>query len=329
MMTNLVLFIAVSAFASSIATFLYLKFATKFKIVDKQNSRSLHSGITPRGGGVGIWIVCTLIMLLIGFSEIVDRDGFFILIVTGSCCAAVGFIDDLFSLSVVSRLILQLLIAGAYGLAIALPSVQDALLAATVIICCLNLTNFMDGADGLVASQSSTVFMFAAFVYFLQGMIIESHIAAIVAGSALGFLYWNWQPSRIFMGDAGSYFLGFHLGAIVVHSLHNERMLSSVLIVLMPLYVDAIFTVCARASKGEQFWSAHNKHLYQRCIRSGISHSQTSLRLLSITLGFVGLALWAYFSPYNAGFIVAIAAALAATLWFFFNNRFRISAKIE
>ena len=133
-----------------------------------------------------------------------------------------------------------------------------------------------------------------------------------VAAAALGFLYWNWQPARIFLGDSGSVPLGFLIGWLCLALAATGQWAAAV---ILPLYyfADTSLTLARRLARGERVWQAHRTHFYQYAVQRGLGHAQVCTRVLGANLALVLLAaaatLW---SPWPA--LAAAALVVAATL---------------
>lgn len=169
----------------------------------------------------------------------------------------------------------------------------------------INFYNFMDGLDGLVAGVSAIQLGFLA-IWFNQ-LSLWLLVAALI-----GFLYWNWSPAKIFMGDVGSTILG---GVVAIAFLtHNNTPTSAWLAVtiLFPLIGDAIYTLSRRLLRGENIFKAHRSHLYQRLQQSGWLHTQVASTYMGMTL-MIAASVY-YFEILGAigsgiGVLIAIAIA--------------------
>jgi UDP-N-acetylmuramyl pentapeptide phosphotransferase/UDP-N-acetylglucosamine-1-phosphate transferase len=205
------------------------------------------------------------------------------------CCplALVGLLDDRLNLPAAWRYGAQLLTAAAL-LAVAetpLPpwSWPLALIAITAVI---NFVNFMDGLDGLVAG--------CGVVLFVLGACLPGGGALVpVAGALLGFLFWNWSPARVFMGDVGSTWLGAVFAGLVFQQPDRTAALG-LLFAGLPLLADPLLCVFRRLAAGQPVFQAHRLHLYQRLQRAGWSHRRVALLYigasagLALTLRFLG-----------------------------------------
>jgi Fuc2NAc and GlcNAc transferase len=141
----------------------------------------------------------------------------------------------------------------------------------------------MDGMDRMAASQAIIAATTYAFWFLTQGGTEIAVFCAVVAASSYGFLWHNWRPATIFMGDVGSISLGaiFALLLIVGHNRFDMPVLSSVML-LFVFIVDSTLTLVLRAARGEKVWQAHSGHFYQRLAHAGYSHSY-------IVIAYIGL----------------------------------------
>lgn len=242
--------------------------------LDKPNKRSSHLNPTPTGGGLIFALSGSIICLF---------SNFFIPLLCLPL-SFIGFIDDNIGLKPFLRYIFQILIAcniiyfsSIYNSII---SIQPFLLFLTIftllllITSIINFTNFMDGIDGLVAGCMAIIILTSSF--FVDKSVI------IVFSSLLAFLIFNWSPAKLFMGDAGSTFLGAFFAGIL---LNCEEFTDAIglFLVSLPLLSDAGFCVIRRLMAGQKFYKPHTLHLYQRLNQKGWSHSDVSLLYMIFT----------------------------------------------
>ncbi|MEB3255083.1 MAG: glycosyltransferase family 4 protein [Synechococcaceae cyanobacterium] len=244
-------------------------------LLDHPNARSSHQRPTPRGGGVAFVIVGSALTAVLGEGRVA--------LVPLLCCplALVGLLDDRFDLPAGIRYGAQLLTAAALlALAITpLPwwSVPLVWIAITAVI---NFFNFMDGLDGLVAGCGIVLLGLLASLPGGAGL-------APLAGSLLGFLAWNWNPARVFMGDVGSTWLGAVFAGLVLQQ-PTPGASAALLLVALPLLADPLICVLRRLADGQPVFQAHRLHLYQRLHQAGWSHPQVASLLIA---GSAALAL--------------------------------------
>jgi UDP-N-acetylmuramyl pentapeptide phosphotransferase/UDP-N-acetylglucosamine-1-phosphate transferase len=157
------------------------------------------------------------------------------------------------------------------------------------IVWLTNAYNFMDGIDGIAATQTIT----AGIAWFLLGYKFDIPVASffglILAVTNAGFLLHNWSPAKIFMGDVGSAFLGFTFAFLPLsackESTQNSKYFCLIgLLFVFPFIFDTIFTISRRLMNGEKVWRAHRSHLYQRLVIRGYSH-----QFVTILYGIISL----------------------------------------
>ena len=250
-------------------------------IPDIPNQRSSHNLIKPRGGGLS-FLLTNLIT-----SNIFNQVNFLSLIPL----SLTGFTDDFLNISRWFRLVIQL----STSLFILFESnsldlihninnfgSEFFIIILLLFICTgiINFCNFMDGIDGILSGSILTFYFFAA-------LIISNSIWGII-GALIGFLIWNWQPSKIFMGDVGSNFLG---GTLIWIILNTKNLNDSIalLFIASPILIDPFICLIRRFIAKKNIFEAHNMHLYQRLNKGGLSHQKVSLiYILSIT--FIGIS---------------------------------------
>ncbi len=250
---------------------------------------SSHKKPTPSGAGA-CFVISTLLItlcsgLINGFSFIEN----FILLST--LLSLVGILDDYFGLSRILRFIIQIFVV---SLIISISPFSGLNLFLISFICFLgvsiiNLINFTDGIDGLLAGSIFVSLMGANLYLSISPLFVT------LSAGLLIFLFFNWHPSKFFMGDAGSLFLGAIYFGIILNSNNFEEMIRIVLLAT-PLFADAIFCIFKRFLNNENIFKGHNKHLFQRLVRGGMSHSKVSI--MYIGASFL-LALVNYFLNIN------------------------------
>lgn len=297
-MTALLLAVAAgAALAGWGLTALARRYALARAILDRPNDRSLHSEPTPRGGGGGIVVpVLTATALAAGLGLLEYRTALG-LGLGGALVAAVGWLDDRRGLGPAPRLLVQVVAAGGLIIAIgrigtvdlgvAQPSLGHwgSALALVMVVWCTNLYNFMDGIDGLAGSVAVSTGGIGGALLLAGGAPGLALVAWAAAGASLGFLWWNWPPARIFMGDVGSGLLGFLFAGL---ALAGERAGAvpalTWILMLGPFVADATLTLFRRVGRGERWYGAHRSHAYQRLVRHGWTHRAVTLTILRLGL---------------------------------------------
>jgi UDP-N-acetylmuramyl pentapeptide phosphotransferase/UDP-N-acetylglucosamine-1-phosphate transferase len=291
----------------------------RWDLVDTPDPRKQHTRPMVRLGGVGIVIgfslALTLTWLLGGFAELPpDKDQLIWTTLAGALCFfVIGLADDLFALPPLPRLLGQLLVAiavwsegvrigsielpfGLFGSAPDLVLPDGLSLLATVIwlVGITNAINWLDGLDGLAAGVSGIAAVGLLSVSFSLHQPAAGLLAAALAGACLGFLRHNFNPARIFMGDGGSYFLGFALAAISIvgpaKGLTSVSLLLPILILSLPL-ADMSAVIMGRLSEGRSPFYPDRRHLHHRLLRAGLSHRRTVVLIYAFTQWLAALAL--------------------------------------
>jgi Fuc2NAc and GlcNAc transferase len=330
---------AVPAFVGALLlTGLARRIAVARSVLDVPNERSSHTSPTPSGGGLAIVAVVLSGVAVLGLTGVLGRGESWAILGGGTLVAVVGWLDDRRSLGAPTRLAAHVAAAGwALWWIGGMPFLMTGhnaqslgmfgtVLAGFAIVWAINVTNFMDGIDGLAAGEVVTVTLTAAL------LLAEAHpplaaAAALTGGAALGFLPWNWRPARIFMGDTGSGFLGFVLAVLAVASERAGALPALVWIMLYAVFAtDATVTLLRRAWRGERWYSAHRSHAYQRAVQAGWSHARVTAMVLLVNMG-LGLLAWrAAAQPELLGAALA-GAAVVTGLAYWLVERWRPMAR--
>ncbi len=269
---------------------------------DQPNDRSSHTRPTPYGGGVGI--VLTVLGFCVAFAmtgRIAPSSDVAALLGSALLVAAISYVDDIRPLSATARFPIHILAATTvavsvgYWSEIALPGgpvlplgVLGLPLTCLWIVGVTNIYNFMDGIDGIAGSQAVIAGVAWMFVGTMKSMPPIPIIGGLIAAAAAGFLIHNWPPARIFMGDAGSAFLGFLLAALPLLSPSRETLFIPAMLILWPFLFDGTLTILRRLGRRENIFAAHRSHLYQRLNIAGRSHASiTAIYALLAALGAV------------------------------------------
>jgi Fuc2NAc and GlcNAc transferase len=315
--------IVVAAFVSSaLLTGSVRRLALSRGLLDVPNARSSHETPIPRGGGAAIVLSALAAWMILGLMGVIRADVAVALMGGGIAIAAVGMLDDRSRLSPRFRLLVHFAAAlWALGWLNGLPPVQFGghlivfgwggyILGVLGIVWTLNLFNFMDGIDGIAASEA--IFVVCGGIFL--GRVGEGHHwqpAADLAfvAACCGFLLWNWPPAKIFMGDVGSGFLGFAVAVFAVIEAHDSPLAFLVWLILGGVFfVDATVTLVRRMLRRERLHEAHRTHAYQWLARRWGSHRRVTLTVLAVNvLWLLPLAAFTAQSPAHAPFLVAVA----------------------
>jgi UDP-N-acetylmuramyl pentapeptide phosphotransferase/UDP-N-acetylglucosamine-1-phosphate transferase len=255
-----------------------IAYAHRRGMMDLPGQRRSHTVPTPRGGGIGIVVAVLLTMpiCLYALPEAWSGVAAGMLALTTILVAAVGWWDDHRSLPVLPRLGVQLLSAAL--LAVALVTCGMSWWWAPVLVLAgawsINLHNFMDGIDGLLAQQVIFVGVGLALLALAASQPALAAAAACLAAAALGFWYFNRPRARIFMGDVGSGTMGLLIFALTAMLWQVDwHLLWPALILSSSFVADSSLTLLRRMSSGRRWYTAHREHLYQWLVRSGFTHA--------------------------------------------------------
>lgn len=291
----------------------------KRHLMDLPNERSSHLAPTPRGGGVAIVAAYLLGIGCAWGVGLVSTPVLVTLVGGGGVVALVGLVDDHGHVPAgirfgchVSAFVWTVTWIGQ------LPPVEFGLgpvdlgLAGTCLLVLyavwyLNLFNFMDGIDGIAGVQALFMLCSAAL---LAPVPVETLLPMLLlAAATAGFLVWNWPPARIFMGDAGSGFLGFGLGSLAFWTVVEAWLTPWVWLNLGGVFLaDATVTLMRRALRGERLADAHRSHAYQRLSRRLGGHRPVTLGVLALNVGWCLPWAWVAAAWPTAGAVCAIGA---------------------
>jgi UDP-N-acetylmuramyl pentapeptide phosphotransferase/UDP-N-acetylglucosamine-1-phosphate transferase len=253
--------------------------------VDRPNQRSLHATPVPRIGGIvlmGVALTCVGVVL----PSLLPPA------LVAAALMLVSFWDDRHGLPVPLRLAVHL--AAAAAAVILLPTglaAWQTVVAVLLLTWAMNLYNFMDGADGLAGGMA--VFGFGAMGVAAMGTAPELAAGCLViAAAAAGFLWHNFHPARVFLGDGGSVPLGFLAGIFgLLGWMQGAWPPWFPALVFSPFVVDASLTLAARILRGRKPWQAHREHAYQRMVAGGLGHRRTALLWYALMLACAASAL--------------------------------------
>ena len=320
--------------------------------MDLPNSRSSHLSPVPRGGGIAILITFFLIVALTELGDTLDPGFMQALIFGGIAIAAVGFIDDIYSLNPIVRFLATLLITVLCVAQIGMPSVSFMGLTmqpSPVLFVCevlailwiLNLFNFMDGIDAIASLEAMSVLLIAVALLLLAPNYESSRnqveILLVIVFATAGFLVWNWPPAKIFMGDVSSSFLGFVLALFAVQTSIEQTMNVWVWLILLGVFfMDATVTIVLRIFNKQKFYKAHRQHVYQRLAlyfqknkdteaEQARAYAHKAVSFIVVAINFLWLAPWAYMAtryPEQAMLYALISLTPLSVLLILAHRRF-------
>ncbi|TYP58765.1 glycosyltransferase family 4 protein [Thermosediminibacter litoriperuensis] len=308
-----------------LATPSVMKLAWKVGAVDvPRDARRIHKKPMPRLGGLAIFIAFTAVGLVTLPLQYSSMRG---MLLGGAFIAAVGVLDDIYGLPAKVKLLFQTaaaFILVQFGLKIVW--VTNPLggmfflgkwsIPVTLfwVVGITNTLNFIDGLDGLAAGIAAIASVTMMLVNISLGQVNATLVTALLAGAALGFLPYNFNPAKIFMGDTGAMFLGYILAAVAVDGAVKSATAIALIVPILALGLpifDTAFAIVRRFLKGKPIMQADRGHIHHRLLDVGFSQKQAVvyMYLLSLALGFCALMLiWV---GVKQAFL-ALAALLAA-----------------
>lgn len=302
---------------SAALTRLYLALSTGRAVVAQENERTMHKGVVPVGGGWPVLAVALLMSLILWPITRTHAN----LLPWIAILALVSWADDMSGISPAVRFPVHVIAALAAVFALPdtalvfgghLPLVADRLITALGLVWFVNLTNFMDGIDGISGVETMSVAIGYVLVRsFLPEASIDPFVGLMsaVAGAAAGFLVWNRHPARIFLGDVGAVPLGFIMGMAMIDLARGGHAAAAL---ILPLYyiADATITLVRRLVRGEVPWHAHREHFYQRAALAAGSHTPVVARIAICNAVLIAAALLAIQRPLIGLMLAAMAVAV-------------------
>ncbi|WP_332651190.1 glycosyltransferase family 4 protein [Lysinibacillus sp. 54212] len=288
----------VAVLSAILLTPLVKRLAFRIGAVDAPNYRKVHARIMPRLGGLAIFGA-----FLIGIAVLRPDSEYLLAIILGATVIVItGVLDDMYELSAKAKMIGQLVAA---CIIVFLGDIQiqeinlpfDGVLdfgflsipfTIIWIIAITNAVNLIDGLDGLAAGVSTIALVSLAIMAFIMANPFVLATAAILAASSFGFLFYNFHPAKIFMGDTGALFLGFMIAVLSLLGFKNLAMVSFIIpVIILGVPISDTFFAIVRRLRMKQKWSDPDKsHLHHRLLDLGFSHRQTVLLIYSIAIMF-------------------------------------------
>lgn len=313
-----------------------MRVCNRYKLYDPVNARKIHSGNIPRLGGVAIvlsfligCIIYSCVFKGINFIDILPLLG------AGLLIFLFGFLDDIFDLHAVFKLIVQLaatgiVIAGGYHFRQIgmwkLPPVAGYILTFFWVLGIINAYNLIDGLDGLCGGLSFLTIMTIGGVFY-NGGNVSAVICFFMAASIFGFLVYNWPPAKIFMGDCGSQFLGFMIAVLPLCSsdenFEYNKFFMMIVIVAIPM-MDTIAAIWRRIRDHKPIMSADRAHLHHKLLNLGYTKKQALFLLLGIQVLLCLTVCLAAYMQRSKGTILLFVAYIFMVFffsWIHFTNR--------
>jgi UDP-GlcNAc:undecaprenyl-phosphate GlcNAc-1-phosphate transferase len=338
----LVAFFVSAALSASLIPWVII-FAHKKKMFDEHNERKIHNGDIPRLGGVGIVLAFAATVILIGFLQskfynVYNQNlGTLPFLASGVMIFLLGLLDDIYGIRAIIKLAVQLMVAiiiMAFGFVfrkISVPWGTGLLdlglfsypLTLLWIIGITNSINLIDGMDGLAGGVTFiSAFAFALFALAAKNMI-SAEICFAIMGSVAGFLLYNLPPAKIFMGDAGSLFLGYMMALLPLLGQRIEGVgvgvVSSSLILSIPI-LDTFMAIYRRKKAGVSFFTADKGHLHHRLLDKGYTCSKSLLVIYGMNASLALAALSSLYLPVGWSMVVKVLSLVIIFVFFVLVN---------
>ncbi|MCJ7602525.1 MAG: glycosyltransferase family 4 protein [Desulfobulbaceae bacterium] len=277
---------------------LFRRYALKAGLLDIPNNRSSHSEPTPKGGGIAVVAVFCLALLILVTNNQVPRSLFWSAFAGGLLVGVTGFANDRKHIPSGWRLVVHFAAAmwmlfwlEDSGRVFAFSTLTDVgiiLVPGFIVISMvwmLNLFNFMDGIDGIASCQAVFMAVSGAVLVFVNGGSTHALPLLVLAACCLGFLALNWPPANLFLGDAGSGFLGYILTVLALFSVEEGFINIWSWIILAGIFItDATLTLLVRLWGGKPFYEAHRCHAYQILARRFNSHRKVTAGVIGVNV---------------------------------------------
>lgn len=336
-----------SLFIAVIMTPLTIKAARKFNLTDKMNARKVHTRPVPRIGGVVLFVSTTVLVLIVlsldnsvgqKFNQI--RRTILFLLGCGSFIFFVGFLDDLYELRARHKFLAQTAAAVVVYLAgVRIESVNmeglftihlgglSFLVTVIWVLGITNAVNLIDGLDGLAAGISAITCVTIAILAYSDGQVMMVVLMLALLGSLTGFLFFNFNPAKIFMGDCGSMYLGFVLACGSIICFSETRMMAAlalpILAMGLPIF-DVAFCVLRRYLDRWGIMSPDRGHLHHRLLDKGLRHRDVVILMYMMTLLAAGFGFFMIISDGYAAISVFVSVMTLIVLAFRVCGAFRL-----
>ena len=315
--------VAIAFGLSLMGTMWWKSIALKLRIVANPNERTLHVGAIPRGGGIvfaGVWLA---FLGMSFFNGQIGQGDFLALFVGGAVLAILGIVDDVTDLKALLKFVTQIVavIWGLYWVGgmpdLALSSTRidlgwpGLLFGVLAMLWAINLYNFMDGIDGMAGSGAVFISGSMGAFLFFAGSVQFATLCFLLAAVCAAFVWFNWPPAKLFMGDAGSGFLGYIFGILIVATVRDEPTLLWVWLITMGYFLtDTTTTLLLRIRYVKQFYATHRFHAYQSLARRTGDHSRVTRGVLLVqVLWLLPLAVLAHRFPHFGHWLFVVAVS--------------------
>lgn len=310
---------------------LMIVYARRHGMLDQPGQRRSHRIPTPRGGGIGIVLAAVIFVPGVFATMPVSMAAMAVALVVAGLLTAlllvavVGWWDDRHSLPALPRFAAQLLAVMLFAAALSAGGMAWAwwLLLVPAGVWSINLHNFMDGIDGLLAQQAVFVGVGLSLLAWAAGQEALALTCLCLAAACGGFWCLNRSPARIFMGDAGSGSVGLLIFAFSALLWRIDTDLVWPALILSSAFVaDASLTLLSRFLRGRRWYAAHREHLYQWLVRSGLGHARAGAAYMAWNVLIAAPFAWLAWGHLRLAWLITMAAyVLAGAAWVWFRRR--------
>jgi UDP-GlcNAc:undecaprenyl-phosphate GlcNAc-1-phosphate transferase len=338
-MTTILFSFMIALGLSLLLTPLAGKLGSRFGAIDMPDDRKIHIAPMPRSGGIAIFLSFLLTIVIAklwktDITDLLDLNQVSIFFFFGAIIVfGIGLFDDFHRIPASIKLLFQIAAASVAffgGLRIGALSFFGGLVETSIwsyavtvfwFVLLINAINLIDGMDGLAAGISFFACIVMVILDILKSDYLSALLFAIVAGSVLGFLRYNFNPASIFMGDGGSYFLGYTIAGFSILTSTKAQMSAILLIPVLalglPLF-DTILSPLRRFIRGKKMFSPDSRHIHHRLIRLGLTTKRTVLMLYGVSCALCAIAVvMTTYRDEGAGLLLIVVGAGA----FFFVRK--------
>ena len=303
----MIFFIVIATIAISfVLTHLVRKTAIKRNKFDIPNERSSHQNPTPRGGGVAVVAAFVFGLLALLIRGDIASESFYAIVLPGILVAAIGYLDDLGRVTAARLRLIGHFVAAVIAVYILdglppMPVFAETLdiglvgniIAVLFLVWMLNLFNFMDGIDSITGVEALTSCLILTIFLINKSETELWQVSALLCAAVIGFLYFNWPPARIFLGDIGSGFIGFTIGTISLVIARSQPLITWAVIILLGVFiVDATVTLIRRLIDKQRISTAHRSHAFQHLANSADRHLKVSLSIAAVNIFWLTPIAW-------------------------------------
>ncbi len=281
---------------SFLGVFLLIRYAQKLGFVDIPNARSAHTDVMPRSAGLGFVLAVLLTPLLIDTAFFIEYYYIFLSILI---ILIAGVLDDKYDVSPKVKFIfifaatlvlyfnnIEINSLGSYfGVEIVIPGFLVFIFTFFAVAGFTNALNLMDGLDGLAGSIALVMFVSFFAIGWVHDDVLMINLSALYIGALAAFLYFNWNPAKIFMGDSGSLALGFSIALLSIQSLHYVEPTAVLFLLALPIF-DTFIVMRRRIQRGLSPFEADKTHLHHLLYKVKLHVKFTTVMLICMQITF-------------------------------------------